>query len=240
MRINTKAIVLSSLKYGDSSLIVKCYTQEDGVKSYLLQGVLKRKKGKVNKSSFLPLSIIQINASHNNKGNLNSISESSVLTPFKTLHVDLIKQSIVFFLSEFLNSILGEEEGENNILFDFLENTIIWLDDHDQVANFHLFFLIQLTKFLGFFPDITNLNKGYFFDLNEGNYVMRNGSNIIQGEALNNFNKALGIKFDKLEERLFNKNQRTIVLDVLLRYYQLHLPSFKQPKSLEILSKVLE
>ena len=240
MQVNTKAIVISAVKYGDSSLIVKCYTQQDGLKSYLLQGILKRKKGKVNKSLFFPLSILQINASHNNKGSLNSISEARVLYPFLTLHVDLIKQSIVFFLSEFLSTILAEEEGENEVLFDFLENTIVWLDHHDYVANFHLVFLIQLTKCLGFYPDTTHQEKGYFFDLSGGKYVIRNGANVIQGEMLTLFNNALNLKFDDLETKRFSKNQRGLVLDVLLKYYQLHLSYFRRPKSLDILSKILE
>lgn len=240
MQVNTKAIVINAVKYGDSGLIVKCYTQQDGLKSYLLQGVLKRKKGKVNKSSFFPLSILQINASHNNKGSLNSISEARTLHPFLTLHVDFVKQSIVFFLSEFLSSVLGEEEGENDVLFDFLENTIVWLDHHEHVANFHLVFLIQLTKCLGFYPDTSYQDQSLFFDLGEGKYVTRNGINVIQGDSLFLFNKALGIKFDELDTRLFSKNQRAIVLDVLLKYYQLHLSTFRRPKSLDILSKILE
>ncbi|MEN8765104.1 MAG: DNA repair protein RecO [Wenyingzhuangia sp.] len=240
MQIHTKAIVISALKYGDSGLIVKCYTQQDGLKSYLLQSILKRKKGKVNKSSFLPLSVLQIQASHNSKGALNSISEARTLHPFTTLHVDFIKQSIVFFLSEFLSSVLGEEKGENDVLFDFLENTIVWLDLHDQVANFHLAFLIQLTKCLGFYPDTTSQEILPFFDLKEGKYITGNGVNVIQGDTLILFNKALGIKFDKLEVKLFSKHQRTVVLDVLLKYYELHLSSFRRPKSLEVLSKILE
>lgn len=240
MQVSTKAIVISSVKYGDNGLIVKCYTCEEGVKSYLLQGILKRKKGKINKSQFFPLTILQIDASHNDKGSLNRITEAKVLHPFKTLHVDLLKQSIVFFLSEFLSSVLKEEEGENNLLFDFLETAIILLDQHDQIANFHLKFLIELTRFLGFYPDEALKNVSLFFDLSEGRYVRNQGSTIIQGLELILFNKALGIKFDTLNETRFNKNQRSVVLDLLLKYYQLHVTSFRRPKSLDVLSKVLE
>ncbi|NIJ43879.1 DNA repair protein RecO (recombination protein O) [Wenyingzhuangia heitensis] len=240
MQVATKAIVISSVKYGDTSLIVKCYTYTEGIKTYLLQGILSKKKAKINKSQFFPLSILQINASHNNKGSLNRISEAKILHPFKTLHVDLLKQSIVFFLSEFLTTVLKEEEGENDVLFDFLENAIVWLDYHDQVANFHLKFIIELTKSLGFYPDETNKESSLFFDLLEGKYVNHQGANVIQGEQLDLFNKALGIKFDRLNKTLFNKNQRTIILDLWLKYYQLHMVSFRRPKSLDILSKVLE
>ncbi|MDO6736565.1 DNA repair protein RecO [Wenyingzhuangia sp. 2_MG-2023] len=240
MQVTTKAIVINSVKYGDHGLIVKCYTEEEGVKSYILRGVLKQKKGKINKSQFLPLTILQINASHNNKGSLNSILEAKVIHLFHTLHTHFLKQSIVFFLSEFLTSVLREEEGENQVLFEFLESAILWLDHHDQVANFHLKFLIELTKCLGFYPDETGMEKGYFFDLSEGKYVLRQGANILQGDNLALFNKALGIKFDVLDQTLFHKNQRGVVLDLLLKYYQLHLPSFRRPKSIDILSKVLE
>lgn len=240
MQITTNAIVISSIKYGDSGLIVKCFTEEEGVKSYLLRGLLKKKKGKVHKSQFLPLSLLQINASHNNKGNLNSISEAKTTHLFQSLHTNFVKQSVVFFLSEFLSNVLREEEGENTILFEFLENTIVWLDHHDQVANFHLKFLIDLTKCLGFYPDRANYDRGYFFDLSAGKYVSKQGAHVLEGDDLGLFNKVLGMKFDTLEEKLFHKSQRVVALDLLLKYYQLHLTSFRRPKSINILSEILE
>jgi len=240
MQVATDAIVINSVKYGDTSLIVKCYTREEGVKSYLLQGILNKKKGKINKSQFFPLSIIHINASHNTKGSLNRIAEAKIIQPFQSLHIDVKKQSIVFFISEFLSSVLREEEGENDVLFDFLKNAIIWLDYHNQVANFHLKILLELTKPLGFYPDENNKKKMNYFDLLEGKYVTNQGINIIEGDQLKLFNKVLGIKFDVLDKTLFSRNQRTIILDILLKYYTLHMVSFRKPKSLDVLSKVLE
>lgn len=240
MQVTTRAIVISSLKYGDHGLIVKCYTKEEGIKSYLLRGVLKQKKGKINKSQFLPLSILLINASHNNKGNLNSILEAKTVHLFHSIHTNFTKQSIVFFLSEFLSIVLSEEEGESEMLFEFLESTIVWLDHHDKIANFHLKFLIDLTKCLGFYPDVSNKNNAVFFDLSAGKYVKTQGTHVVYGDNLFLFNKVLGMKFDELEQVLFSKNQRTVVLNLLLTYYQLHLPSFRRPKSMNILSEILE
>jgi len=240
MQITTKAIVVHSVKYGDNSLIVKCYTSKEGIQSYLLQGILKNKKGKLNKAQFLPLSILQIQASYNLKGNLNRISEAKVIHPFLTLHVDFLKQSIVFFLSEFLSTVLKEEEEGNEIMYDFIEQAIIWLDHQDEVANFHLKFLVELTKCLGFHPDITNKENNYYFDLSEGKYTLNQGINVINGNELLLFNKVLGIKFDELNTTMFSKNQRTIVLNLLLKYYQLHMSNFRRPKSLDVLSKILE
>ncbi|WP_010136084.1 DNA repair protein RecO [Ochrovirga pacifica] len=240
MQVLTKAIVISSVKYRDTSLIVKCYTQEEGVKAYLLRGILKSKKGKVNKAHFLPLSILSINALHNNKGALNSISEAKALVPLITLHTDFVKQSVVFFISEVLAIVLREEEGENSELYLFLEQAIQLLDLNDEIANFHIKFLIELTRCLGFYPDEQNKEAYPFFDLFQGKYTQHNSSYVLQGDDLALFKKALGIKFEGLSNVFFSKKQRGIVVGQLLKYYQLHLPYFRQPKSLEVLSKVLE
>ena len=101
--ITTKAIVLSTLKYSDSSLIVKCYTQDEGLKSYLIRGVLKAKKGGIKIAYFQPLTQLNINANHSNKGTLNSIKEVQVSYSYKTIYKDIIKQSVVLFLSEVLS-----------------------------------------------------------------------------------------------------------------------------------------
>jgi len=239
MRLTTKAIVISSVKYGDSSLIVKCFTYEDGVKSYLLQGILKAKKGKLHKSHFLPLTILQLQAKHNNKGALNRITEAKIVYLYKTLQVDFLKQTLVYFLSDFLTSVLREEEGENTLLFNYLEQAFLWLDEHENTANFHLRFLLDITKFLGFYPDQTH-DEYLYFDLLGGKYVDKNGFNIIQGKELILFNKALGIKFDKLNNTQYNKEQRLKVLNIIINYYQLHMSYFRKPKSLEVLSKILE
>nr|WP_313809661.1 recombination protein O N-terminal domain-containing protein [Allomuricauda sp.] len=97
MQVSTKAIVLSSLKYGDTSLIVKMFTQSDGLKSYLLKGVLSAKRGKLKPAYFLPLMQLEIVASHKNKGTLERILETKVLAPYKSLHTDIVKNSVVLF-----------------------------------------------------------------------------------------------------------------------------------------------
>ena len=239
MLVNTKAIVLGVVKYGDHGLVVKCFTYKEGLKSYLLQGVLKQKKGKLHKSQFLPLTLLQIQAKHNNKGALNRISEAKITHHYKEIHVDFLKQSLVYFLSEFLCSIMTEEEGENTLLFEFLEQAFLWLDDHEDVANFHLRFLFDVTKFLGFYPDERDMDRSLFFDLKGGRFVNKNGIHIIQGKELDLFKKALGIKFDELNSTAFSKGERTVIIELILKYYQLHMNYFKKPKSLEVLSKVL-
>jgi DNA repair protein RecO (recombination protein O) len=235
--VTTKAIVLSSLKYGDTSLIVKCYTQEEGVKTYLVRGVLKPKKAGIKVAYFQPLTQLKIVANHNSKNTLNSIKEIQVIHPYKTFHTDIVKQSVVLFLSEVLSNSIQEEE-QNLALYEYLETAFIWLDLHDRVANFHLLFLLNLTGFLGFYPDVSEINKKGF-DLLEGNFSDQiHEKNVISKNDFYQFKKLLGVIFDTLENVTFSKEERQLVLQVIIQYFKLHLDSFRKPKSLEVLETV--
>ena len=235
--INTSAIVLSSLKYGDTSLIVRCFTFKEGIKSYLIRGVLKAKKGKIKAAYFQPLTQLNIEASHNNKGNLNSLKEVHVINPYKSIYSNIFKQTIVLFLSEILSSSIQEEE-ENVLLFSFIETSLIWLDTHDKISNFHLLFLLNLSKYLGFYPDLSGVDNQYF-NLVEGHFTSAtSGKEVISGDKLFQFKKLLGTNFDTIEAIKFSKRERQQVLSIIIRYFELHLDGFRNPKSLGILETV--
>ena len=142
MQVTTKAIVLTSLKYGDTSLIVKVFTASDGLKSYLLKGVLSSKKGKLKTAYFQPLSQLELVANHKNKGTLESIREVKVNYHYQTLHTDISKNAMTLFLAEVLSNSVHEEE-KNESLFEFLEASFQWFDAHDSISNFHIYFLIS-------------------------------------------------------------------------------------------------
>jgi DNA repair protein RecO (recombination protein O) len=235
--INTSAIVLSSLKYGDTSLIVRCFTLDEGIKSYLIKGVLKAKKGKIKAAYFQPLTQLNIEASHNNKGNLNSLKEVHVINPYRSIYSNIFKQTIVLFLSEILSSSIQEEE-ENISLFSFIETSLIWLDTHDKISNFHLLFLLNLSKYLGFYPDLSGVENQYF-NLVEGHFTSATlEKEVISGDKLFQFKKLLGTNFDTIETVKFSKRERQQVLSIIIRYFELHLDGFRNPKSLGVLETV--
>lgn len=235
--VSTKAIVLSSIKYGDTSLIVKCYTEEEGVKTYLIRGVLKPKKKGIKAAYFQPLTQLKIVANHNSKNTLNSIKEVQVSQPYRTIHCDIVKQAVVFFLSEILASAIQEEE-QNKTLYSYLETAFIWLDTHDKIANFHLLFMLNLTGFLGFYPDMSGKDK-IGFNLLEGNFSnSTQDKNVIYRNDFYQFKKLLGINFDSIEDVSYSKEERQLVLQMIIQYFKLHLGSFRKPKSLQVLEIV--
>jgi len=232
----TKTIVLKTIKYGDTSLITTCYTQKSGVKTYMLRGVLKAKKAKIKPAYFQPLMQLNLTVNHNNKGNLNSIRDLEVSNFYNTLYTDIKKQTIALFLAEILYYVIREEE-QNSTLFQYLETSFLWLDTHDTISNFHLLFLLNLTKYLGFYPETLSKDKPYF-DLLEGHFIKHHNYNTVTGDNLVQFKKLLGINFDVIHQVNFNAENRQAVLSILVQYYELHLDGFKKPKSLEILKSV--
>ncbi|MAP55796.1 DNA repair protein RecO [Altibacter sp.] len=237
MVLTTRAIVLSSLKYSEADLIVSCFTEQSGLKSYLLRGVLKSKKGKLKASHFLPLTQLELVVSHRNKGSLERIQEAKVSQPYRTLHTHVVKSGLVMFLSEILRNSIQEEEP-NKELFQYLEQSLHWLDHHDSIANFHILFLIKLSAYLGFYPDASAIEYHYF-NLAEGIFQENPlDPNSEKGPQIHTFKAFFGIDFDALPQIKLTKKERADTLDLVLRYYQLHIQGYKQPRSLLVLNQL--
>jgi DNA repair protein RecO (recombination protein O) len=144
---------------------------------------------------------------------------------------------MVLFLSEVLSFCIQEEEN-NDLLYEYLENSLIWLDTHGKIANFHLLFLLNLTQFLGFYPDVSKKNT-LAFDLLEGNFTDAvNGKDVVSGNDFYQFKKLLNLNFNEIEQVSFGKAERQKVLQLILKFYSLHLDGFRNPKSLAIFETV--
>lgn len=237
MQTHTKALVLSTLKYSDSDLIVSCYTQQYGILSFILKGILKRKKSKIKTGYFQPLTQLQINIVYKKNRSLHSISDVKLNYNYYSIPNSVQKTAILMFLAEILSTSLKEEE-ENESLYAYLESALQWLDTQAHFANFHLLFLLKLTKFLGFYPETSNTRLA-FFNLQSGVFEKTNNNRYcISGENLTLLKNLLGINFDALHTITINAKQRQAFLNMLLLYFELHLGTFKKPKSLEIFSQV--
>lgn len=235
MQVKTKAIVISSIKFQEKSLIVKCFTQSHGLKSYFVRDAFSGRKSNQKIAYFQPLTILEIEAVHKNKGTLENFKEIKISTPFQSIHSDIFKSTIVMFISEILHHSIHEEE-ENESLFSFLETALLWLDHHDEIANFHLILLLETTKYLGFYPDISDIEMP-FFEMTEGVFTPFHAISSLTEHETNLFKKLISLKLDN-DQKTFHVIERQIVLKVLIDYYSFHLDGFRKPKSLEVLKEV--
>ncbi|MBT0607010.1 DNA repair protein RecO [Aequorivita echinoideorum] len=235
MVVTTKAIVFSAIKYAEADLIVSCFTETSGIKNYLLRGILKSKKGKLKTSFFQPLTQLEIVAEHKNKGTLEYIKEAKIHFPYQTLHTDIVKSGLVMFLSEILKNCIKEEEP-NPELYSFMEKSFIWMDSVDEVANFHIHFLLELSAYLGFYPDSSNLQY-QFFNILEGNFQEKDtGNYCVEGENVEYLKLFFNKKTEEISEIKMSKANRSKVLDLMLTYYRFHVQGYQAPKSLAVLN----
>lgn len=235
MLVKTKAIVLSALKFQEKSLIVKCFTFSDGLKSYFVRDAFSGRKGNHKIAYFQPLTLLEIEANHKNKGTLEHFKEIKINQPYLSIPTDISKSTITIFLSEMLHHSIREEEA-NPDFFTFLETAFLWLDNHHQIANFHLILLIETTKFLGFYPEKSNPNFD-FFEMKDGVFVPFETVSCLNKHHSFLLKKLLELKFESTEI-LFKAKERQELLKIIIDYYSLHLDGFRKPKSLEVLTEV--
>ena len=235
MLVKTKAIVLSSLKYQEKSLIVKCFTESDGLKSYFVPSAYSNKKVNQKIAYFQPLTLIEIEANHKNKGTLEHFKEIRLAHSYHSINTNVVKSTIVIFLSEILHHAIKEEE-KNQSLFSFLETALLWFDTHQETTNFHLILMMEVTKYLGFYPDLTELDFPYF-DIKEGCFTPFQRINSLTEHETHLFKRLLQLKFDS-DQKIFAGIERQLLLKILLDFYTLHLDGFKKPKSLDVLTEV--
>lgn len=235
MQVKTKAIVISAIKYQEKSLIVKCFTESDGLKTYFVRDAFSQKKSNQKIAYFQPLNILEIEAIHKNKGTMESFKEIKIAIPYQSISSNVVKSSIAFFLAEILSLSIHEEE-KNDDLYQFLEAAFQWLDSHTEIANFHLILLIQMTKFLGFYPDNSS-NEANFFNLVEGHFTPIHTYNCLSQNETDLLKKLLSQNFES-QSKTFNNLERQTLIKILIEYYTLHISGFRKPKTLEILQEI--
>jgi len=238
---STKGIVLDHVKYSETSIIVHIYTSEFGRQSYMVNGV--RRSRSRGKAVFLqPLTLLQLEVTHNEKKEIHRIIDYKVLHPFLTIPFDQVKRSIVFFITEVLSKVLREEQP-NEELFEFVFHAVKLLDeDIPGLSNFHLFFLFQLSRFLGFGVPATPDNGGMYFDLKNSEYqnTIPGHSYFVSGEILHNLMKLSDVDVSDLGDMDLNSAKRKELLDAIVLYYELHILNFGSLKSLEVLHSIFE
>ncbi len=229
----TQAIFLKALKYKESSLILDAYTRERGLRSYIVSGVRKQKKGS-NSALYQIMNIIDLIAYEKEPHQLSRIKEIKLAHVYDTIQKDIVKSSIATVMVECTRNAIKEHEP-NQELYDFIAQSLHSLDKEDQVSYAALNYMIGLSRFLGIQPD-ANYQDGAEFDLQEGRYAPQ-GS--IPKYSINPQLSQLLFQLQSGQEPLSNKNARQALLKKLMEYYQLHLPYFKPLKSLDILSVIL-
>ena len=235
----TQAIILNTSKYNDKYSITHAFTRDFGRVSYLLPRS-QSKKQKIKSSLFFPLSVLNLEVEHLPLRGIQRLKEVERALPLYDISMNMTKVSLSFFLSEFLSFVLREPE-RNELLFDFLRNSVETLEATDKgLGNFHLTFMIGLTRFLGIYPNMEGYKNESFFDLLNGEFVPYTPLHThflskSQSRYIRYFQR---IHYGNMHLFRLSHSDRNAVLDTLLVYYRLHVWNFPALKSLEVLREV--
>lgn len=240
MQIKTSGIVLHATKHTDSSTIISVYTQQFGRVSYLVHGVNKKKS--VVRAAFLqPLSIVAIDVLHTPGRDIQRMKDIRMKHQFNAIPFDPVKNSLALFISEMLFRVLRQTEPDES-LFLFLENSIQQLDYCEAgIANFHLVFLIKLSRYLGFEPNRDDEQTKYF-DLLNGVFLQQKPlhTHYLTPEISEQFNKVLDVDYSSMQNLSLSRATRAKLLEIMIEYYRLHIPEFHGLNSLSVLQSLFD
>jgi len=237
MRISDKAILLQSIKHGDKKYILKLYTLQNGLVT-AFAAVGSSPKSKIKTSALLPLNLLDVELVIKQNSEVHQLNEVSCYYVTTTIHTSLFKLSIAQFINETLIKSL-KEQSANKYLFEFIETCIQFLNTNEtNFTNLHLYFLSELTKYLGIEPQNNYDSHNCYFDCREGLFSNYNlafplGLNLEESILLSEFLKINSLKVT------ITHFQRQQLLTGLLAYYSIHIPNFGNLKSVAVLQEVV-
>jgi DNA repair protein RecO (recombination protein O) len=217
----TRGIVFRFTKYGDTSIIVNIFTDVYGLQSYIVNGV-RSSSSKTKIALYQPLTLLDMVVYHKSNTNINRIKEVHTLYPYQSVQSDFRKASICIFISEILNKSIREESHAEEI-FEFLYQSMMTLDNMEaDFENFHLVFLIKLSRYLGF-------GAHQLTEITESGHLSLEEESTLQHLLNCSYDQKIGI----------NNSQRRALLEAILRFFGSHIDALRDMKSLNVLREIM-
>jgi len=235
----TRGIVFHVTDYSESSVVAKIYTELFGLQSYLINSV-RKKNPKVKPTTLQPLALIDLVVYHKERSGLQRLAEARNNPALKSIPFDVRKSSLILFMGEVLFKSVKEQEA-NPQLFDFIFNSVHLLDLQENFcSDFHLVFLVQLARHLGFYPHENFSEADFIFDLQDGKFQSEIPAHpfYIDLPLSEYFYRLLKASLNSSEEIKISVQHRRQLIDQLLEYYKLHISGFGNIKSHKVLEEV--
>lgn len=232
----TRAIVLRAIKHGDRTVVLKAYTEQFGLRGYMVRS---GGKGGVAPSALLPLTRVELVVTEHAERDMHSVRELRVDKPYTQLHTDALRGTLVLFTQELLYKVLREESADD-ALFAFLDEALEAMDTAPDVRCFPLILLVQLSGHLGFYPEPPAIGEDRF-DLKEGHFIKNTAphGHTLGPPLSNSLAQLLKVNFDTMAEVAIPAVQRRELLERLLLYYRLHVAGLGEMRSPSVLHQIL-
>jgi DNA repair protein RecO (recombination protein O) len=237
----TRGIVLNHTRFAENSAIVHVFTLELGTQSYMVNGAFgAKKKDKV--LLLQPLNLLDMEVYYKSGKEIHRIKEFKLERALSCIPFSQARRAQAFLLTEMLSKVL-RNENRNPPLFAFIEDGIEFLDSENAgLENFHLYFLFQLTRFLGFFPH-NNYSRAFpFFDMMEGCFISSEPAHphFLDPDDTIVFIRLFQTENQNLSDLATNVNERRIILNALMTLYELHFQGGGRLRTLAVLSELFK
>ncbi|MEI6817001.1 MAG: DNA repair protein RecO [Bacteroidota bacterium] len=240
MSTKTRGIIFHTIKYGETGLIVKIYTETSGLQSFIISNVTS-KKTKMKGGIFEPMTLVELIFEPKENRSLQRIKEIRTSPTFHSISTDIVKSSLLLFMNEIVYKSIKEQGHPDQPLFDYIFTSLLILDLNPKPnPNFHLYFMVQLSRLFGFFPLGEYSELTPYFDLKEGKFIQSNIELLItMNENLSSdLYFLMNCDIDELENLKLNHSIRKSLMNKLLLYFELHLSTFKNMKTPDILEAI--
>lgn len=239
-----QVIVLSTLKYSEDKLIVNALSRSGGRVSILVK-VAHSQRAAVRHTLFQPLSVLEVQWEANPRTSMFKPKAARPAIALLSMQSEPAKATVAMFLAEFLQHVTNSE-FDGGLLYDYIVYALQWFDEAEKdYANFHLVFLLRLTRFLGIEPNLGSdtADDGTprpYFDLQEGTYTgtMPTHDYYIRGADAAALPTLWRMNFGTMHVFRLSGAERSRILSALITYYRLHLPGIPELKSLDVLRSV--
>ena len=239
MLVKTKAIVLHSFKYGESRMIVDMFTEEAGRLSFIIS-IPKTSKGRIKKQYFQPMTLLEVECDVRQNVQLQKLKDAHLLTAYTSIPFSPEKLALSLFIAEFLYHALRSEQ-QDKLLFAYVCDSMQWLDTVEVgFANFHLTFLMRMSRFLGFYPNLDDYVDGCVFDLRTATFSQQvpTHRDFLDSHDSQLIHTLMRMDFPTMHLFQLSHHDRNRITEVLLHYYRLHIPQFPELKSLGVLQEL--
>lgn len=220
-------------------MIVDMFTEEAGRLSFIIS-IPKTSKGRIKKQYFQPMTLLEVEYDVRQNVQLQKLKDAHLLTAYTSIPFSPEKLALSLFIAEFLYHALRSEQ-QDKLLFAYVCDSMQWLDTVEVgFANFHLTFLMRMSRFLGFYPNLDDYVDGCVFDLRTATFSLQvpTHRDFLDSHDSQLIHTLMRMDFPTMHLFQLSHHDRNRITEVLLHYYRLHIPQFPELKSLGVLQEL--
>jgi DNA repair protein RecO (recombination protein O) len=237
MEQTIKGLIIHQIRYTDQSYIVRIFCDHHGMKSFMVR------TGKTSKSAknnlIQPLNLVEFECAVRENTQIQSQRNLRIYHPYHNIPFDPVKSAMVMFLNEIMYKTIPDDYV-NDRLFRFISDAMILLDDAIDARNFHIWCVLEISRYYGFYPQYEKSIVVPYFDIATGEFASAKPlhPNYLDGECAAMLLSMMDQEWPQVQSIDLHSSIRRKLLESMVTYIRYHLENLREIKSLSVLYEV--